>query len=208
MTDLKILTEDIYQQHIACGNSTCDKKPAKGEKFKKCSKCKIIHYCSVECQKAHWSTHKHCCHTIGSSKDYKQWVALAKLFTINRYSMLLELAKKVSEKYKIPFQKLHFSIIFDTIEGSIHDQRQFLDSMLKAMDNGSLDVAVTLDQKDFEAHVDQVHKDLLAKYKDSFIIRLQKGDTKIDRIMSCDPSVYNRDPDMIAHQLMKGTVRQ
>ena len=35
------------------------KKPA--DNMKKCSKCRVMHYCSVDCQKADWKTHKLIC---------------------------------------------------------------------------------------------------------------------------------------------------
>ncbi|KAJ6619787.1 hypothetical protein B0H10DRAFT_1876702 [Mycena sp. CBHHK59/15] len=43
-----------------CGN--CNKPPLTGDKpFAKCGKCKITHYCSRQCQIAHWKEHKPIC---------------------------------------------------------------------------------------------------------------------------------------------------
>jgi hypothetical protein len=41
--------------------SVCELCSKEQEKMKKCSKCKAVTYCSVECQKAHWSIHKTAC---------------------------------------------------------------------------------------------------------------------------------------------------
>ncbi|KAJ3076999.1 hypothetical protein HDU99_001270 [Rhizoclosmatium hyalinum] len=38
-----------------------DAKESKDRKLKKCSRCKAAKYCSVKCQKDHWSTHKLSC---------------------------------------------------------------------------------------------------------------------------------------------------
>lgn len=43
-----------------CSNPFCSKVEAK-EKFQVCSKCKIAKYCSRECQRSHWKSHKIYC---------------------------------------------------------------------------------------------------------------------------------------------------
>lgn len=42
----------------ACANSSCDRIAINRGDFKRCSKCKAVWYCSVECQKADWRRHK------------------------------------------------------------------------------------------------------------------------------------------------------
>lgn len=45
-----------------CHNVNCENKEDNDKiKFKNCSRCKIVCYCSVECQKAHWKEHKALC---------------------------------------------------------------------------------------------------------------------------------------------------
>ncbi|KAG0694830.1 hypothetical protein DFH29DRAFT_1006001 [Suillus ampliporus] len=51
------------------------------EKLLKCSKCKGVWYCSKECQKKHWPTHKQACHDVErSSGALKLFV---RMFTAN-----------------------------------------------------------------------------------------------------------------------------
>jgi hypothetical protein len=40
-----------------------------GQKFQKCSKCKLVHYCSRECQSRDWCSHKKLCQKTNISKD-------------------------------------------------------------------------------------------------------------------------------------------
>lgn len=35
--------------------------------LKRCARCKVAHYCSAACQKAHWKTHKPCCSALGAT---------------------------------------------------------------------------------------------------------------------------------------------
>ncbi|GAQ86141.1 hypothetical protein KFL_002720150 [Klebsormidium nitens] len=43
---------------------SCEKREQDGEKFKVCSKCKRVKYCSVECQKEDWKQHKKKCRPL------------------------------------------------------------------------------------------------------------------------------------------------
>lgn len=51
-------TDSIKVQH-PCANTTCPNPTRECEKV--CARCKKVNYCSAECQKAHWITHKLCC---------------------------------------------------------------------------------------------------------------------------------------------------
>ena len=45
-----------------CGKQARKKGETMGENYKRCSKCKVCHYCSSRCQKAHWQAgHKEDC---------------------------------------------------------------------------------------------------------------------------------------------------
>lgn len=61
MSTVKLTKEE--KQEIKCTN--CAKLPEEGEKYKLCSGCNAIRYCSLECQKAAWPHHKNCCKNIG-----------------------------------------------------------------------------------------------------------------------------------------------
>ena len=45
-----------------CGNPSCTNIEIKVKEFSKCSKCKMIAYCSSECQRKGWKSHKGNCH--------------------------------------------------------------------------------------------------------------------------------------------------
>ncbi|KAI9021367.1 hypothetical protein DFJ74DRAFT_707321 [Hyaloraphidium curvatum] len=45
---------------FALFQSTTGEEPA-GRKFQVCAKCKMVKYCSVECQRADWPEHKQVC---------------------------------------------------------------------------------------------------------------------------------------------------
>src|SRR5437868_5070810 len=49
----------IYLKIYECSN--CNKSRFVGKSYKMCADCLNAHYCSVECQKAHWLKHKSMC---------------------------------------------------------------------------------------------------------------------------------------------------
>ena len=48
--------------------SVCENCLVRGTKMKKCSRCKIAHYCNSDCQKVHWARHKPLCRDIDEDK--------------------------------------------------------------------------------------------------------------------------------------------
>jgi len=44
---------------VRCAN--CRKTEKKSKEFRKCSRCKMVHYCSKSCQKEDWPNHKKIC---------------------------------------------------------------------------------------------------------------------------------------------------
>jgi tetratricopeptide (TPR) repeat protein len=46
----------------------CDASCGKSNPQKRCSRCQFVYYCSAECQKQHWSEHKHDCKAAKSIK--------------------------------------------------------------------------------------------------------------------------------------------
>lgn len=69
VSNLQVTTIHLHSK--TCGG--CKEKEASplgpgstsaAERFKKCARCRQVYYCSVECQKKHWKTHKKHCKTI------------------------------------------------------------------------------------------------------------------------------------------------
>ena len=52
---------------VACEACAAVAEP-RGAKFMQCSRCRTTRYCSKECQKAHWTTHKKYCKIIAAGK--------------------------------------------------------------------------------------------------------------------------------------------
>ena len=53
----------LFVQRLGDATRTCVvcNKFTLGKKLKRCSRCKCVEYCSVDCQKAHWRHHKKLC---------------------------------------------------------------------------------------------------------------------------------------------------
>jgi hypothetical protein len=63
IVDLK----DVNRRGVAvCGH--CGSRERPNNKFKKCSACKVVYYCSRNCQKHNWSNHKTQCKSLRLSK--------------------------------------------------------------------------------------------------------------------------------------------
>ncbi|RDX52863.1 zf-MYND-domain-containing protein [Lentinus brumalis] len=55
----------------------CDRAAAKGERFRKCTGCKMTIYCSEECQRAAWPNHKDICHFMQTDSGWPIFDAIA-----------------------------------------------------------------------------------------------------------------------------------
>ncbi|KAF8991243.1 hypothetical protein BDQ17DRAFT_1371028 [Cyathus striatus] len=53
----------------------CFKAVGKGKMFDQCSRCKLAHYCSKECQHAHWPTHKKICQPAQGGPNFSKLVS-------------------------------------------------------------------------------------------------------------------------------------
>ena len=51
--------EELKEALDRCAN--CKELPSDDKPFARCSRCKMIFYCSSKCQKVHWSEHKKTC---------------------------------------------------------------------------------------------------------------------------------------------------
>jgi hypothetical protein len=130
--------KDLYKASIECENTKCRKKPADGEKFKTCGKCRVSHYCSVECQKKVWPLHKISCGNLGTKKQKKQWLLLTRLFISAHKNKINTYAKAISREKKLPLNKLIINFQFDEVSGSVHDHKKFFNEMDRMMKDGSV----------------------------------------------------------------------
>lgn len=55
-----------------CECASCQAQSA-GAKLKRCARCKEVFYCSVQCQRRSWTTHRACCSRAGLSKAPSCW---------------------------------------------------------------------------------------------------------------------------------------
>lgn len=60
MTSLRDLTEGIPRECIECDGPECNER----NPSKRCSRCRCVYYCSVDCQKRAWKFHKAECHSL------------------------------------------------------------------------------------------------------------------------------------------------
>ena len=54
-----------------CAHPACGKRETSRSEFKKCARCKVAVYCTQDCQKAHWKTHKPSCIPPAAASDGK-----------------------------------------------------------------------------------------------------------------------------------------
>ena len=59
--DCKLVVIDFLDGVKGEENQFCSKCEQTAEKWKLCGACRNVYYCSVKCQKAHWSIHKIVC---------------------------------------------------------------------------------------------------------------------------------------------------
>jgi len=67
-----------------CALPSCTKRSTKSEKFRKCSQCKEVSYCSEICQKAHWRQHKDVCKPRNPQKNRSQPAVVDSVHTVTR----------------------------------------------------------------------------------------------------------------------------
>lgn len=83
--DFQKFTRKVMRHVNECeGCTKCGKHRSDGVKLLKCSGCRTTLYCSVECQKAHWKTHKPDCKRIGQSIEHKMATLLFEGLTRGR----------------------------------------------------------------------------------------------------------------------------
>ena len=51
--------------------SNCKRQPQKGVELKRCSRCQITKYCSIDCQKKDWDFHRFACSVVAKSAAKK-----------------------------------------------------------------------------------------------------------------------------------------
>lgn len=61
-TDVVVRNDKLRVVSLACDNPGCMAYETPGAaRFKKCTGCRAVRYCSTECQRAHWRVHRaHC----------------------------------------------------------------------------------------------------------------------------------------------------
>lgn len=86
-TALSVLINCIHGRSMASASSLCE-SCGDPDPPKKCSACKMVHYCDVRCQKLHYPTHKKFCEKLAKEREARE-----------------ELEKKMHEKEKLSKEK-------------------------------------------------------------------------------------------------------
>ena len=59
--------DDVSSVYSVCSN--CKHPAKKGEDLKRCSRCHITRYCSIECQRKDWDFHRFACAVVAKKSD-------------------------------------------------------------------------------------------------------------------------------------------
>jgi hypothetical protein len=96
----------------------CDKIERQSDDvlLKKCQRCKATYYCSKECQKADWKSHKETCYEFssGAVNRSEQKIAdttIGAVIELNYFGIAKEIYKKMQE-YDVPKKELFLKIDF------------------------------------------------------------------------------------------------
>ena len=60
---------EVISEINTCSN--CKRQPQAGVELKRCSRCQITKYCSVDCQKKDWDFHRFACSVVAKSATKK-----------------------------------------------------------------------------------------------------------------------------------------
>lgn len=111
-------TKVIYK----CHNPECEVS-GEDNALKKCGKCKIVRYCSPECQKAHWKEHKLVCEPYTNEEaDAKKKTdtmiaqVMDRMVTPDNIKTIIEDVKKFKRNTGLPVDKIEVLIIMEQQE--------------------------------------------------------------------------------------------
>ena len=62
-------SDDSEDNEVDCVCSNCKHPPKEGGELKRCSRCHITRYCSVQCQKKDWDFHRFACSVVAKVKS-------------------------------------------------------------------------------------------------------------------------------------------
>ena len=63
------IDSDESEDGVDCVCSNCKHPPKEGCELKRCSRCHITRYCSVQCQKKDWDFHRFACSVVAKVKS-------------------------------------------------------------------------------------------------------------------------------------------
>lgn len=152
----KEVIQSNYQNSIRCMNSQCGKKPEVGVKFKSCGVCKIFHYCSVECQKAHWKLHKSQCTTYSSKSRYKTLGLAKAIIQKELYDMIVEQAKSACREQKTTFNNLLVRVYLDDLGFEPEDMFRFLKEYIEPIKRGNKPIKLSFEMMQEQPEETQV----------------------------------------------------
>ena len=66
-TDSEDSDDDLSSVHSVCSN--CKRPPEKGEELKRCLRCHIARYFSIQCQRKDWDFHRFACSDVAKRLD-------------------------------------------------------------------------------------------------------------------------------------------
>ena len=65
-----IESDDSEDNEVDCVCSNYKRPPKEGGELKRCSRCQITRYCSVQCQRKDWDFHRFACSVVAKNVDF------------------------------------------------------------------------------------------------------------------------------------------